>query len=142
MRRVGLPVIAVTAVLLTAAAPAMGAPTPAPTPSSAASALATPVPAATPGKAQCTISAAATALDLTGLVALKDGSYVAISGGPNAKSVWGKLAVVYLDKTCKKNGAGAIQTYNINFSTGDPEDVAVDKAGALWIADSGDVPVN
>jgi hypothetical protein len=130
MRRVGRTVTAALVVALGVAWPAAAAlasPLAAPTP--------IPVPSATPGTAVCTISGNA-AVGITGLVATSSG-YVVIDG---RNDWWPQLRIVYLDKSCVR--AGSTQAYS-GAGPIDPQDLAVDRDGALWVADTGDVnPVN
>jgi hypothetical protein len=72
------------------------------------------------------------AVDMTGLVATQSG-YVVIDG---KNSDWA-LRVAYLDSKCHRT---ATQTYPNGLAV-DPQDIAVDSKGTLWIADTGDDPV-
>jgi len=108
-------------VLGTSAGTALAAPTPSPLP--------TPVPPAVAPTTVCTIdNGSHGAAQLTGLVATQDG-YVAIDG----KNPSWSMRVFYFDKSCNRT---ATQSYpNTPF---DPEDLAVDSKGVLWVADIGD----
>ena len=117
-------------------APAFAAPSPnatgAATPVTAATPLPTPVPPPVAPSTVCTVSLSA-ALQITGLVATTNG-FVVIDGKNNT---WGNR-VAYLDKTCGR--VGSSQSYP-NGTAVDPQDLAVDSKGTLWIADTGDQPV-
>jgi hypothetical protein len=102
--------------------------------SSASPALAGPplpvAPAQTPTTV-CQIAADETgAVDLTGLVATTSG-YVAIDG---ANQDW-PLYIIHLDSGCHRTLLQQYPTAAI-----DPQDLAIDASGTLWIADSGDPP--
>lgn len=116
-------------------APAFAAPSPgatgAATPVNAATPLPTPVPSPVAPSTVCTISSGA-AVEITGLVATADG-YVVIG-----KNNSGGNRVAYLNKSC--NRIGSAQSYP-NGAAVDPQDVAVDGKGTVWIADTGDQPV-
>jgi len=86
-----------------------------------------------PPSTVCTIPTNA-AVDVTGLVATSTG-YVVIDGQNND---W-PTRVAYLDKTC--NRIGSSQQYPSGEAV-DPQDLAVDSKGVLWIADIGDQLVN
>jgi hypothetical protein len=107
------------------ASPAAAAPAPGVT------ALPIPVPAPVAPTTVCTIGTDA-ALHITGLVATADG--YAVIDGQNAK--WANR-VAYLDKTCHR--VGPSQSYPS--TSVDPQDLAIDSKGTLWIADTGDQPV-
>lgn len=129
MRRVGLAVIA-TAGLVLIAAPAVAS-----VPSSTSAAVPVPVPAATPGTTVCTIGANA-AVGISGLVATAAG-YVVIDGVNDA---WNLLRIVYLDKSCARSGS--TQAYSGSGAI-NPQDLAIDSTGTLWVADTGDTdPAN
>jgi hypothetical protein len=117
-------------------APAFAAPSPgttgAATPVTAATPLPTPVPPPVAPSTVCTIGISA-AVQITGLVATADG-YAVIDGKNNS---WGNR-VAYLSKTCGR--VGSAQSYPNGVAV-DPQDLAVDSKGTLWIADSGDQPV-
>jgi hypothetical protein len=70
------------------------------------------------------------AVDVTGLVATA-GGYVAIDG---ANQDW-PLYIIHLDGQCHRT---LLQPYPT--AALDPQDLAVDSTGTLWIADSGDPP--
>jgi hypothetical protein len=119
MRRVGFPVIVTLGLVLTAT-PALAEPT----------AASVPVPPANPGTIVCTIRDTV-AVGMTGLVATSTG-YVVIDGKNPA---WGQLRVIYLDKSC--NRSSGTQAYSGSGAI-DPQDVAIDSKGVLWVADIGD----
>lgn len=100
------------------------APTPDPTATVA-------VPAAQKPTTVCNIGAGGTgAVHMTGLGVTK-GGYVVIDG---ANTDWPQLRIVYLDSGCKRT---AIQQYG-GAGGNDPQDLAVDSSGVIWIADTGD----
>jgi hypothetical protein len=137
MQSVRIAAAAAAVVLVgSASAPAFAAPSPtatgAATPLTAATTLPTPVPSPVAPSTVCTISKSA-AVQITGLVATADG-YVVIDGKNNS---WGNR-VAYLDKKCGR--VGSAQSYP-NGAAVDPQDIAVDSKGTLWIADTGDQPV-
>ena len=117
-------------------APAFAAPSPGATgvatPVTAATPLPTPVPSPVAPSTVCTINSNS-AVQITGLVATSDG-YVVIDGKNNT---WGNR-VAYLNKSCGR--IGSAQSYP-NGAAVDPQDIAVDSKGTLWIADTGDQPV-
>jgi hypothetical protein len=117
-------------------APAFAAPSPGATgvatPVTAATPLPTPVPPPVAPSTVCTISDNS-AVQISGLVATADG-YVVVDGKNNS---WGNR-VAYLNKTCGR--IGSAQSYP-NGAAVDPQDIAVDSKGTLWIADTGDQPV-
>ncbi|HEY1487398.1 MAG TPA: hypothetical protein VGF84_14930 [Micromonosporaceae bacterium] len=101
--------------------------TPAPSPSP--SGLAIPVAAAQTPTTVCQIGSGGTgAVYLTGLATTKSG-YVAVDA---ANPDWGKY-IIYLNSKCTR-------TNRLSYPGGahDPQDVQVDKAGNVWVADSGD----
>ena len=130
--RMAVAAVAVAAVVGLTGVPAFAAPTsPTPAGSPSASALATPVAAPVAPATVCTITKAA-AVNITGLVATSSG-YVVIDGqNPN----WGRR-VAYLNSQCQRTD---VQSYP-NGTAIDPQDIAMDKNGTLWIADTGDDPV-
>jgi hypothetical protein len=137
MQSVRIAAAAAAVVLVgSASAPAFAAPSPtatgAATPLTAATPLPTPVPSAVAPSTVCTISKSA-AVQITGLVATADG-YVVIDGKNNSLG----NRVAYLDKKCDR--VGSAQSYP-NGAAVDPQDIAVDSKGTLWIADTGDQPV-
>jgi hypothetical protein len=90
-----------------------------------------PVPPAQTPTTVCQIAADDTgAVDITGLVATTTG-YVAVDG---ANQDW-PLYVVHLDSGCHRTSLQSYPTAAI-----DPQDLAIDATGTLWIADSGDPP--
>jgi hypothetical protein len=106
-------------------------------PSASAAAMPTPSPLPVPSPQApttvCTIAQDYTgAVDVTGLVAVSSG-YVAIDGANND---WPPY-VVHLDSSCKRT---SLQHYPS--SPVDPQDLAVDHTGTLWIADIGDPQVD
>jgi hypothetical protein len=72
------------------------------------------------------------AVDITGLVAVGSG-YAAIDGANND---W-PLYIIQLDSSCKRTSVQSYPSPPI-----DPQDLAVDRTGTLWIADSGDPETN
>ncbi len=118
-------------------APAFAAPSPGATgvatPVTAATPLPTPVPPPVAPSTVCTISTSS-AVQITGLVATANG-YAVIDGKNNT---WGNR-VAYLDAKCGR--IGSAQSYP-NGAAVDPQDIAVDGKGTLWIADTGDQPVS
>jgi hypothetical protein len=111
----------VLTVLATSAGPALAAPSPSPLP--------IPVPPAVAPSTVCTIDNGSNgAAQLTGLVATHNG-YVAIDGFNPSWS----LRVFYFDSNCNRTNTQSYPT-----TPKDPEDLAVDSKGVLWIADIGD----
>jgi hypothetical protein len=91
----------------------------------------TPIPVPTPQTATtvCQIAEDHTgAVDITGLVAT-DSGYVVIDG---SNQDW-PLYIVHLNASCQRT---RLQSYS--GSPVDPEDMAIDNTGTLWIADTGD----
>jgi hypothetical protein len=111
----------VTSLLLALAAPAAAAPSP--------STGAAQSPAAGAGQAVCTPDSQKIN-EISGLVATATG-YVAINDSASSNS---KARVFTLDANCKVVGTPV----NYEPTARDPEDLAVDKNGTLWIADIGD----
>jgi hypothetical protein len=88
-----------------------------------------PVPPAQTPTTVCQIAADGSgAVDITGLVATATG-YIAIDG---ANQDW-PLYIIHLDNACHRT---LLQSYPT--AAVDPEDLAIDSTGTLWIADSGD----
>lgn len=120
-QRVALACSAVTSLFLGLAAPAAAAPTP--------SANTAQSPAAGAGQTVCTPDSQKIN-EISGLVATASG-YVAINDSASANS---KARIFTLDAACKVVGT----PINYEPTARDPEDLAVDKNGTLWIADIGD----
>lgn len=129
MRRVGLAVTVVLGMVLVGALPAAAAPVPGPT----AKALRIPVPQAQKPATVCTISSDGNgAVHMTGLVATANG-YVTIDGdNPD----WLSKRVVYLNSKCVRTSLRAYP----GGGAADPQDLAIDSKGVLWVADTGDDP--
>jgi len=105
-------------------------------PTPGASGPAIPVPAAQKPTTVCTVGATGSgAVHMTGLAALKDGSFVSIDG---QNTDWGQLKIIYLSSSCKRT---SLQSYG-GGGANNPQDLAMDKNGALWVADTGDDPAN
>ena len=68
--------------------------------------------------------------ELSGLAALPDGGYLAISDGSRDQTV---VDVFQLDESCTITGG-----YTAPNEPWDPEDLAVDDNGMIWVADIGD----
>ena len=120
MRRAGVLVIGVGAVLF-----GLGTPAVAREPS--------PTPTAPPGEAVCTFSDSRL-IELSGILALPDGGYVVHTDSNENQSL---IRVFVLDSKCRI--VRTIQ-YPASNPARDPEDIAVDSTGAMWVADIGDNP--
>jgi hypothetical protein len=120
-QRVAFACGAVTSLLVGLAAPAVAAPTPTAGPAQSAAAGA--------GQTVCTPDSQKIN-EISGLVATASG-YVAIN---DSASNGGKARIFTLDATCKIVGTPV----NYDPTARDPEDLALDKSGTLWIADIGD----
>jgi hypothetical protein len=135
MRRV---VLSVIAVLLGASAPLAGvavggavafaAPAPTTPPP-----VGNEAPAAVPGKALCTIRDSRL-ISLSGLGIIPTG-FVVINDNTGSNT---RDRVFFLDKSCK------VASRTVTYPNGarDPEDLAIGKDGAVWVADIGDDPLN
>jgi len=121
-RRVGLCAAAVISLLAGLSAPAAAY---APSPSTGAA----PPPAAGAGQTVCTPNASQVS-EISGLVATATG-YFAINDSPPPG---GKAKIYALDAACKLVGSPILYPT----AARDPEDLAIDKNGTLWIADVGD----
>jgi hypothetical protein len=102
-----------------------------PTWAAAPAAATTPLPVPTPQTATtvCQIAEDHTgAVDITGLIAT-DSGYVVIDG---SNQDWPPY-IVHLNASCQRT---RLQSYS--GSPVDPEDLAIDNSGTLWIADTGD----
>ncbi len=82
-----------------------------------------------PGKKLCKISEQSLA-EISGLVSTKDG-YVAVADGSDEAG--GILEVYDLNKDCE-----VAERHTFQQDPFDPEDMAIEKDGTLWIADTGD----
>jgi hypothetical protein len=113
-------------VSLSLGVPAAAQPTPTPT-GQAETDIEVPSPA--PGEEVCTITDWRLQ-ELSGLVALDDGTFVVINDGGQA---WEAQPIFFLDQQCQV-------VDQIPFhETRDPEDLAYDRAsGVLWVGDTGD----
>jgi len=118
MRRTG---VVVGAVLAWAVVPAAAVASPPPTPTNQP-----------PPTTVCTISdtGGGGAMHLTGLAALPAGGYVVTTAGQQSDLT---PHLDYVDGAC--GSVGFDQTINVR----NPQDLAVDATGAVWVADTGDV---
>jgi len=124
MRHVGLVVAMAFGVVLASGSAAVAGPNP------SASGLAIPVPAAQKPDTVCHISSGGNgAVDLTGLVATKSG-YAAID---EANTDWGRMVVVKFPSSCSSRTTISYPSPGAR----DPEDLAIDKSGTMWVADTG-----
>jgi hypothetical protein len=123
MRRIGLVVLTLVAVVGVPLTPAV-AKAPSPTKES-------PSPAASgSGQVACTVDDPRM-IELSGLVAT-DAGYVAVNDSqPNAKD----MRIFHFDTTCRYKSLVSYPS-----DARDPEDLALDSNGVLWIADIGDNP--
>ena len=130
MRRVWLAVMLASGIVLVPATASWAAPTP--TPTTTAPGLAIPVPAAVKPTTVCSISESSNhgAIDITGLVATRSG-YVAVDGTGSGRGT----SIYTFDSKCSRTN---IKSYS-GRGANDPEDLAIDKSGTLWVADIGDV---
>jgi hypothetical protein len=103
---------------------------PSPTPSGPAEAEVE-VPPAVPGEIVCTI-VDWRMQELSGLVALDDGGYIAINDGTQS---WQRWPIFLLGPDCQPAG----EIYYTGDGAFDPEDLAYDRSdGVLWVGDIGD----
>ncbi len=99
----------------------------APTPTPSATGLAIPVPPAVKPTTVCTISSSSShgAIDITGLVATKTG-YAAVDGAGSGRGT----SIYLFDSKCSRTNTKSYGGKGAN----DPEDLAVDKNGTLWVS--------
>jgi hypothetical protein len=122
--------IGAAALILLGGAPALAAePTPTPTPGAGEGPAGPAIGPATEGEAVCTVSNNALN-EITGMVATDKGIYV-VEGGDSEQPTSVRIYLLNA-ATCKST----VKQYV--FDPIDPEDLAVDSDGALWVADIGD----
>lgn len=131
MRRVWLGSTLAAGIVLVPTAGSWAAPTPTPPPQVALTSK-IPLPTAVAPSTVCTISSSRShgAIDITGLVATKSG-YIAIDGTASGRGT----SIYTFDSSCARTH---IEYYS-GRGADDPEDLAIDKNGTLWVADIGDV---
>ena len=127
MRRVGLAVAVAFGLIFSGASAVTAAPNPSPSTTGPA----IPVAAAQAPTKVCTIPSSADYL--TGIVATKSGYVVVNEAGGRSRNI------TYLNSDCSRDKT---KSYSGSGSR-DPEDIAIDKSGTMWVADIGDpAPTN